>query len=296
MHCSPAPPCTSPSMLTPVAIALFRPMPQVAAIRATAIEGACGPWSTEDTSAASSSRSWPGVGASPRSISQMMPAKLVEPISSWTGRPRSSMTSGSIAGDRRRPPVRHVLHGRRVRLARSRRRTSSARHGTSAPAVRTRRCARPAAAAAPRAQRSAVDEHAVAADPQRPGRVAGERQVGEEAADPQLLQLDGLRNGQDARGRARPRRRAAAPIRVAGRRRSAALISWFSAARFALRASRSAKRSSVTRSSPLDQPAQHLELLLPVGGDVERPVRGVEGARRRGGGVLVAHRLRWRRR
>src|SRR6266516_4497714 len=53
-HCCPAPPCTSPSRLTPVATALLRPMPQVAAMRAAAMEGACGPWSTAATSAASS--------------------------------------------------------------------------------------------------------------------------------------------------------------------------------------------------------------------------------------------------
>jgi hypothetical protein len=82
MHCSPAPPCTSPRVLTPLAIALFRPMPQVIAMRATAIEGACGPWSTDETRAASRSRSCPAVGASPRNSSQMTPTKVVVPISS----------------------------------------------------------------------------------------------------------------------------------------------------------------------------------------------------------------------
>ena len=41
--CSPAPPCTSPSMLMADAIALLMPTPQVIAIRAAAMEGACGP-------------------------------------------------------------------------------------------------------------------------------------------------------------------------------------------------------------------------------------------------------------
>ena len=62
----------SPSTLTPVATALLRPTPQVAAIRATAIDGACGPWSTAATSAASSSAPAPAVGRSPRSISQII--------------------------------------------------------------------------------------------------------------------------------------------------------------------------------------------------------------------------------
>ena len=39
-HCSPAPPWTSPSMFTPVAMTLLSPTPQVAAIRAAAIDGA----------------------------------------------------------------------------------------------------------------------------------------------------------------------------------------------------------------------------------------------------------------
>jgi ABC-type arginine transport system ATPase subunit len=41
--------------LTPDAIALLMPTPQVAVIRAIAIDGACGPWSTDATSAASKS-------------------------------------------------------------------------------------------------------------------------------------------------------------------------------------------------------------------------------------------------
>jgi hypothetical protein len=83
-------------VFTPLATALLSPMPQVAAMRATAIDGACGPWSTDATSAASSSRSWPGVGSSPRSSSQMTATKPAWPMRSWTGRPRSSITSGSI--------------------------------------------------------------------------------------------------------------------------------------------------------------------------------------------------------
>src|SRR5918996_453756 len=41
---------------------------------------------------------------------------------------------------------------------------------------------------------------------------------------------------------------------------------------------------------PADQPAERLELLLLVGGDVEHPARRREGPRRRGGHVLVPHR------
>ena len=74
--CSPAPPCTSPSTLTAEAIALLSPTPQVAAMRAMAMLGACGPWSTADISAASSSAPCAFVGSSPRVISQIIWAKL----------------------------------------------------------------------------------------------------------------------------------------------------------------------------------------------------------------------------
>jgi hypothetical protein len=59
------------------AIALLSDAPQVTAMRAVAIDGACGPWSTAATSAASSSRA---CGRrrhrSPRSISQIIWGKL----------------------------------------------------------------------------------------------------------------------------------------------------------------------------------------------------------------------------
>ena len=45
-----------------MAMALLRPTPQVAAMRAAAMEGACGPWSTAATSAASSSAACAGDG------------------------------------------------------------------------------------------------------------------------------------------------------------------------------------------------------------------------------------------
>ena len=53
--CSPAPPWTSPSTLIADAMALLMPTPQVAAMRAMAIDGACGPWSTAEQSAMPSS-------------------------------------------------------------------------------------------------------------------------------------------------------------------------------------------------------------------------------------------------
>ena len=83
--CSPAPPCTSPSTFTADAIALFKPTPHVAAMRAMAMLGAWGPWSTAAISAASSSRASPADGSSPRVISQIIWAKLTLPISSWIG-------------------------------------------------------------------------------------------------------------------------------------------------------------------------------------------------------------------
>ena len=57
--------------------------PQVTPMREMAIEGACGPWSTPGTSAASSRAAWPRVGSSPRSISQIMSANPTWPIRSW---------------------------------------------------------------------------------------------------------------------------------------------------------------------------------------------------------------------
>jgi len=75
----------SPRTFTPVATALFSPIPQVAAIRAMAIDGACGPWSTEATSAASSSAACPGGGVSPRTINQIMDTKSTVPIKSSMG-------------------------------------------------------------------------------------------------------------------------------------------------------------------------------------------------------------------
>jgi len=84
-HCWPAPPWVSPRTLTPVATALFSPMPQVVAIRAIAMDGACGPWSTDATSAASSRAACPGGGVSPRTMSQIMVTKSTVPIKSSIG-------------------------------------------------------------------------------------------------------------------------------------------------------------------------------------------------------------------
>ena len=50
-----------------------------------AIDGACGPWSTPGTSAASSKSDCPRVGRSPRSISQIMSGNRTRPISSSIG-------------------------------------------------------------------------------------------------------------------------------------------------------------------------------------------------------------------
>ena len=66
-------------------MALFRPTPQVAAMRAMAMLGAWGPWSTAATSAASSRRASPSLGSSPRVISQIICAKPTRPISSCMG-------------------------------------------------------------------------------------------------------------------------------------------------------------------------------------------------------------------
>ena len=69
MHCCPAPPWMSSSALIALAIAPLSGRPQVTAMREIAIDGACGPWSTAATSAASSRRACSRVGSSPRSIS-----------------------------------------------------------------------------------------------------------------------------------------------------------------------------------------------------------------------------------
>ena len=87
-HCSPAPPCTSPSTFIADAIALFRPTPQVAAMRAIAMLGAWGPWSTAAISAMSSSWACSAPGSSPRVISQIICAKLTCPIRSSIAWPR----------------------------------------------------------------------------------------------------------------------------------------------------------------------------------------------------------------
>ncbi len=85
MHCWPAPPWTSSSALIADAIAPLSGRPQVTPMRAIAIDGACGPWSTAATSAASSSAACAGVGISPRSISHTISGKRSVPISSWIG-------------------------------------------------------------------------------------------------------------------------------------------------------------------------------------------------------------------
>ncbi|WRL64212.1 hypothetical protein U6N30_32450 [Blastococcus brunescens] len=68
-----------------MATAEFSPTPQVAAMRAAAIDGACGPWSTDATSAASSSRDCASVGSSPRSSSHAVSTRESRPISCSTG-------------------------------------------------------------------------------------------------------------------------------------------------------------------------------------------------------------------
>ena len=54
-------------------------------MRAIAIEGACGPWSTAAISAVPSSSACASLGNSPRSISQIIAGKLTRPISSSIG-------------------------------------------------------------------------------------------------------------------------------------------------------------------------------------------------------------------
>ena len=85
MHCWPAPPWMSSSTLIAEAIAPLTGSPQVTAIRAIAIDGACGPWSTPGTIAASRRSDCPREGSSPRSISQIMSGKRTRPISSSIG-------------------------------------------------------------------------------------------------------------------------------------------------------------------------------------------------------------------
>jgi hypothetical protein len=66
-------------------MALLMPMPQVIAMRAIAIVGACGPWSTPATSTAPSSVAWGLDGTSPRVISQIIWEKSRVPISCSIG-------------------------------------------------------------------------------------------------------------------------------------------------------------------------------------------------------------------
>ena len=63
-------------------MALLMPTPQVAAMRAIAMDGACGPWSTAAARAMPSSSAWASVGNAPRSISQIVAGKLTRPMSS----------------------------------------------------------------------------------------------------------------------------------------------------------------------------------------------------------------------
>ena len=184
-NCSPAPPCTSPSMPTPVAIAVLRPTPQVAAIRAAAMDGACGPWSTDATRAASSSAASAGTavnpGAAARSPTPGWPTRSAPGPAGRAARSRRarSWTPPSPTTGLPRPPWS---------------RRPPARSATSAlcwPRQR-RRAGRP--------QRLAVDEHPVAADPQHPAGTVRVGQVGEETAVLELGQPDRLRHGQDPRG------------------------------------------------------------------------------------------------
>ena len=85
MHCWPGPPWTSSSTLIAEAIAPLTGTPHVVAIRAIAIDGAWGPWSTDATSAASKRAACARDGSSPRSMSQMVSTKPTFPMSSWMG-------------------------------------------------------------------------------------------------------------------------------------------------------------------------------------------------------------------
>ena len=69
------------------AIAPLTGNPHVTAIREIEIDGACGPWSTPATSAASSSLARSAVGRSPRSISQTICGNVSSPMSSSIGYP-----------------------------------------------------------------------------------------------------------------------------------------------------------------------------------------------------------------
>ena len=77
MHCWPAPPCTSSSALIADAIAPLSGRPQVTAMREIAIDGACGPWSTAATSAASSSARLRAASA-PRRAASARPSREAE--------------------------------------------------------------------------------------------------------------------------------------------------------------------------------------------------------------------------
>ena len=59
--------------------------PHVTDMRDTAIAGACGPWSTAETRAASNSFAWARLGSSPRSMSQIISGKVTLPMSSSMG-------------------------------------------------------------------------------------------------------------------------------------------------------------------------------------------------------------------
>jgi hypothetical protein len=87
----------SSSTLMADAMAPFSGKPQVTDIRLIAIEGACGPWSTADTSAASSSAACSADGICPRSISQIICGKLIAPMSCSMGKPRNRMTPGFMS-------------------------------------------------------------------------------------------------------------------------------------------------------------------------------------------------------
>ena len=80
------------------AMAPFTGKPQLTAILEMAIDGACGPWSTPGTSAASSRSDCPRDGRSPRSISSLAynPAMIVFPApGSSASRNRSGMRGNS---------------------------------------------------------------------------------------------------------------------------------------------------------------------------------------------------------
>ena len=80
------------------------PMPQVIAMRATAMDGAWGPWSTAATSAASRSFASAGFGSSPRVNSHTISAKLTATNQIFDGITAIADHAGFHFDDRGCPP------------------------------------------------------------------------------------------------------------------------------------------------------------------------------------------------